>query len=168
MAIAGPPLASGDRHVIAMLSRILACVLIVLVIAPFTAPFPTCDLMALVGGSHPVRTAPSTAAPVRSRRASSRRLRGDDDAPTRAAFEAVATEHDRPMPYAPRSKARTDDVAVPGTFVASTLVRSRLPHVGRASTPSTVASRPTSTTAGAARRSTIQTSSLRQFTILRV
>ena len=33
-----------------MLSRVAACWLVVLVLAPFTAPFPTCDLAALFGG----------------------------------------------------------------------------------------------------------------------
>lgn len=39
-----------------MVSRIIACWLIVLVLAPFTAPFPTCDLATFLGGS-PARQA---------------------------------------------------------------------------------------------------------------
>jgi hypothetical protein len=34
-----------------MFSRVAACWLVVLVLAPFTAPFPTCDLVTLFGGS---------------------------------------------------------------------------------------------------------------------
>jgi hypothetical protein len=34
-----------------MLSRVAACWLVVLVLAPFTAPFPTCDLAALFDGA---------------------------------------------------------------------------------------------------------------------
>jgi hypothetical protein len=34
-----------------MLSRVAACWLVVLVLAPFTAPFPTCDLVTLFGGA---------------------------------------------------------------------------------------------------------------------
>jgi len=40
-----------------MFSRITACWLVVLVMAPFTAPFPTCDLAMLVGRG-PARQAP--------------------------------------------------------------------------------------------------------------
>jgi len=161
-------LAPGLRNAIAMLSRTVACVLIVLVVAPFTAPFPTCDLMALIGGSRPVHTAPSTAAPTRIRRAASRRLRRDGDATARATFEAVAAGHSGPMPRPPRSTARTDDVAVPGLFVTSTFARSRLPHLGRTSTLAADSSRQPSTAASAAGRSTAQTFSTPQFTILRV
>jgi len=48
-----------------MLSRITACCLAVLVLAPFTAPFPTCDLAALLGGQqtrHAPMKAPSSTA----------------------------------------------------------------------------------------------------------
>jgi hypothetical protein len=34
-----------------MLSRVAACWLVVLVLAPFTAPFPTCDLTAFFGAA---------------------------------------------------------------------------------------------------------------------
>jgi len=34
-----------------MLSRVAACWLVVLVLAPFTAPFPTCDLAAFFGAA---------------------------------------------------------------------------------------------------------------------
>ena len=34
-----------------MFSRVAACWLVVLVLAPFTAPFPTCDFGTLFGGS---------------------------------------------------------------------------------------------------------------------
>jgi hypothetical protein len=38
-----------------MLSRVAACWLVVLVLAPFTAPFPTCDVATLFGGSQTER-----------------------------------------------------------------------------------------------------------------
>jgi hypothetical protein len=41
-----------------MVSRSTACWLIVLVLAPFTAPFPTCDLVTLFGGA-PARQTPA-------------------------------------------------------------------------------------------------------------
>jgi len=41
-----------------MLSRVSACWLVVLVLAPFTAPFPTCDLASLFGGSTQTQPAP--------------------------------------------------------------------------------------------------------------
>jgi hypothetical protein len=40
-----------------MFSRITACWLVVLILAPFTAPFPTCDLATFVG-RHPTRQTP--------------------------------------------------------------------------------------------------------------
>jgi len=40
-----------------MLSRFTACFLVALVLAPFTAPFRTCDLAVLIG-SHRARQAP--------------------------------------------------------------------------------------------------------------
>jgi hypothetical protein len=46
--------------VTAMLSRVAACWLVVLVLAPFTAPFPTCDFAALFGGE-PMHQAPANA-----------------------------------------------------------------------------------------------------------
>jgi hypothetical protein len=49
----------------ALLSRITACCLTVLVLAPFTAPFPTCDLAMLLGGSqtqHAPASAPASLA----------------------------------------------------------------------------------------------------------
>jgi hypothetical protein len=44
-----------------MVSKFVACWLIVLVLAPFTAPFPTCDNSTLFGGARHQR-APSTPA----------------------------------------------------------------------------------------------------------
>lgn len=47
------------------LSRITACCLAVLVLAPFTAPFPTCDLAALLGATqarHAPMNGPASAA----------------------------------------------------------------------------------------------------------
>jgi hypothetical protein len=48
-----------------MLSRVAACWLVVLVLAPFTAPFPTCDLATVFHAVH-TRQAPAKL-PVRSR-----------------------------------------------------------------------------------------------------
>lgn len=48
-----------------MLSRVAACWLVVLVLAPFTAPFPTCDFAALFGAAqtqHAPMTPPGSAA----------------------------------------------------------------------------------------------------------
>ena len=41
-----------------MLSRVAACSLVVLVLAPFTAPFPTCDFASLFGGDAQTQDAP--------------------------------------------------------------------------------------------------------------
>src|SRR6478672_3412778 len=73
-----------------MVSRAVACWLIALVLAPFTAPFPTCDLAALFGCSPDLACAPATPKTPHSvaiarggRPASgslriSRRMRGDE------------------------------------------------------------------------------------------
>jgi hypothetical protein len=151
-----------------MLSRTVACVLILLVVAPFTAPFPTCDLMALVGAAHPAQAAASTAEPMRSRRAPNRRLRGDGKVSGRATVEAAVAERSGPAPHPWRSTARTDDVTVPGLLIASTLGRPRLPHLARALTWSTATGREALTTAGVDDRSIAPTVPTRQISVLRV
>ena len=53
-------LLNRQQPITAMLSRIIACCLAALVLAPFTAPFRTCDL-ALLFGHAPSHEAPLTA-----------------------------------------------------------------------------------------------------------